>query len=77
LQRAESTFAQYQRLHLADGNGIEPLESISLGHLHVDELCVHAFYIRENQELLDGGVVAHIAVELGVGVAPLLRRLAE
>ena len=27
--------------------------------------------------MLDGGVVAHVAFELGIGFAPLLRRLAE
>ena len=43
----------------------------------MDELGVQAFDVGEHEQLLDGGVVAHVAVELGVGVAPLFGGLAE
>jgi hypothetical protein len=38
---------------------------------HVDQFGVHAFEVGQDEELLDGGVVAHVAIEFGVGVAPL------
>jgi hypothetical protein len=37
----------------------------------VDELGVHAFDVGEDEELFDGGVFAHVAVEFGIGGAPL------
>lgn len=43
----------------------------------MDELGVHAFYVGQHQQLFDRGVLAHVAVELGVGIPPLLRGLAE
>ena len=44
--------------------------------LHVDELGVEAFQIGQHKELLDG-MGAHVAVELGIGVAPLFGGPAE
>jgi len=43
----------------------------------VNEFGVHALDIGEHQQLLDGGVLAHVAIQLGVEVAPLLGRLAK
>ena len=66
-----------QHLHLADGDLIEPLEPVALRQRHVNEFSVHALDISQHKELLNGGVVAHVAVELGIGVAPLFRRLTK
>ena len=66
-----------ERLHLPDGDLIEPFQAVALRQGHVDELGVHALNIGQHQQLLDGGVVAHVAFELGIGVAPLLGGLAE
>ena len=56
---------------------IKPLEPVALRQRHVGELGVHALDIGEDEELFDGGVVAHVAIELGIDVTPLLRGLAE
>ena len=45
--------------------------------LHVDEFGVHVFNIGQHQQLFDCGIVAHVAVHLGVGVTPLFGGLAE
>ena len=45
--------------------------------MHVDELGIEAFQIGEHEELLDGGVVAHVAIEFGIGVAPLFGGVSE
>ena len=66
-----------ERLHLANRNRIEPFEPAALRQGHVDKLRVHSFNVGQHEQLLDGGVVAHVAFELGVGVAPLLRSLTE
>ena len=66
-----------ERPHLADGDGVELGEAFAGGEGHVDEFGVEAFEVGEDEELLDGGVVAHVAVELGVCVAPLAGGVAE
>ncbi len=45
--------------------------------LHMDELGVHVFEVGEDEKLLETGVVAHVAVLTGVGVAPLVGGLSE
>jgi hypothetical protein len=47
FQLARSTVAS-QRLHLPDGDLIEPFESVALRQAHMDELCVHAFDFGEH-----------------------------
>ena len=64
-------------LHLADGDLVEAFEAVALGQAHVDELGVHALNVREDEELFDGGIFAHVAVEFGVGIAPLPCCLSE
>lgn len=66
-----------ERLHLPDGDLIEPFQPVALRQGHVDELGVHAFDVGEHEQLLDGGVVAHVAFELGIRIAPLPGGLAE
>jgi len=56
-----------ERLHLADGNCVEPFEPVVLRQGHVDELGVHALDIGQHQQLLDAGVFAHVAFKLGIG----------
>ena len=62
---------------MADGDLIEAFQALALGQAHVDKFCVHSLGIGEDEKLLDGGVVAHVAFKAWVGVAPLLRGLAE
>ena len=64
-------------LHLADGDLVEPFQAFALRQFHVDELRIHAFEVDQNQKLFDCRVIAHISVEFGVGLAPLLGGLAE
>ena len=44
---------------------------------HMDEFGIHAFDVGKHEQLFDGGMVAHVAFEFGVGVTPLFRCLAE
>ena len=53
-----------QRLHLADGDFVEPLQPVTLGQLHGDELGVEVFQVGEDEELLDRGVVAQVRARL-------------
>jgi hypothetical protein len=43
----------------------------------MDKLGIHAFDVGQHEELLNGGVVADVAVKLRISVAPLSGRLAE
>ena len=54
---------------------IEPLQTFALRQSHVNELGVHAFHIGEDEQLLDAGVIADVAFQLGVGITPLPRGL--
>ena len=62
---------------MPDGDGVESFQSIALWQVHVDELGVHTFDVGQYEELFDGRVVTHVALELRIGIAPLLRGLAE
>ena len=53
------------------------MQAIALGEPHVNKLGIHALEVCQYQQLLDAGVVAHIAVEFRVNLAPLLRGLPE
>jgi hypothetical protein len=44
---------------------------------HIDQFSVHTFDVGQYQQLLDAGVIAHVALQLGVGVAPLFGGEAE
>jgi len=62
---------------LGDGDFVELPQLLGRGQALADEDGVEAFKIDEDDELLDGSVVAHVAVCVGVGVAPLRGGLAE
>lgn len=66
-----------KHLHLADGDFVEAFEALALRQRHMDQFGVHALDVGQHQQLLDAGIVTHVAVQLGVGVAPLLGGLAE
>ena len=66
-----------ERLHLANGNRVEPLDAVALRQRHVNELGVHVLEVREDEKLFQRGVVAHVAVLAGIGVAPFAGGLAE
>src|SRR5262245_11261320 len=63
--------------HLTDGDLVETYQPLSRQQMHVQELGIETLDISQNEKLLDGGVVAHVAIEFGIGIAPLPRRLAE
>ena len=62
---------------MSDGDGVEFGDAFALRELHVDELGVEAFEVGEDEELFDGGVVTHVAVEAGIGIPPLAGGEAE
>ena len=64
-------------MHLADGDAVELDEAGCGRKLHVDELRVEALQICQHQELFDRCVVAHIAVEFWISIAPLFGGQAE
>lgn len=64
-------------LHLPDGNLIKPFQPFALWQIHVDELGIHALNVGQHEQLLDGGVFAHVAVQFRIGVAPLPGGLAK
>ncbi len=43
----------------------------------MDELGIHTLDVGQHQQLLNAGVISHIAVKPGVGIAPLPCSLAE
>ena len=63
--------------HLGDGDFVQLEQALRLGQALPDEDGIEAFEVGEDDELLQRGVVADVAVGVGVGVAPLLRGLAE
>jgi hypothetical protein len=58
-------------------NLIQALEPFTLRQSHVNELGVHSFDVGQHEQLFHGRILAHVAFESDIGVAPLLRRLAE
>ena len=62
----------FQHLHLLDGYPIELHEAFALRHTVVDEHGVDVLHVREADEFIDGGIVADIAFQVRIGLAPLL-----
>ena len=62
---------------VANGDLVQALQALALRQAHVDELGVHGLDVGQHQQLLDAGVIAHIAVQAGVGITPLPGGLAE
>ncbi len=60
-----------QAAHLLHGLGIEGFEPFGLGQALLDEECIHALEVGEDDELLHRGVVAHVAEQGFVGLSPL------
>ena len=67
-----------ERFHLAGGEWrvaggdvVELFEPVVLGQFHVNELGVQASDVGEHQQLFEGGVLVHVAIPRGVGVALL------
>ena len=56
---------------------VQPLEPLTLRQGHVNELGVHPLDVGEHEKLFDGGVIAHVAIQFRIGLAPLLGRLAK
>ena len=56
---------------------IQPLEPFALRQSHVNELRVHAFHVGKDEQLLHARVIADVAFQLGIGVAPLPRGVAK
>ena len=66
-----------QGLQLTDRNLVQPHQTVGLGDSHADELGVHALDVGQHQQLLDGRVIAHVAVQRRVGLPPLFGRQTE
>jgi len=77
LFQAFSLVGGEQGAHLGDGDAVECGEAFGLGQTFADEDGVEALEIRQDDELLQRGVVADVAIGVGMSVAPLLRGLAE
>jgi len=73
--RADAAFEQ--GAHLGDGDAVERCEAFRLWQSLTDEDGVQAFEVGEDNELFERGVVADVALGVGVGVAPLLGGLSE
>ena len=43
----------------------------------MNEFCIHPLDIGQHQQLLNGGVAAHVAFHFGVGIPPLFGCMAE
>jgi len=55
------------------GNDVEAPDAVTLRQRHMDELGVHVLEVCEDEELLQCGVVPHVAVFAGVDLAPFAR----
>jgi len=66
-----------QQSHLANGDGVQLLETFSLGQAHLDELRIQTLHVRQHEKLLYGSAIPHISVESGIRVAPLFGGLAK
>ena len=66
-----------QHLHLADGNGVELCQTLRLRDSFVDEHRVQVLQIGQAHELRNVGIVADVAFELRMGIAPLFGRHPE
>ena len=67
----------HERLHLADGDGVQLFDSIVLRQVHVDEFGIHALQIGQNKQLLEGCVVAHVPVNARISFSPFSGGLTE
>ena len=54
-----------------DGNLIEFDESFALWHTVVDEDRIEVLHVRKADELINGGIVADITLEVWIGFTPL------
>ncbi|ADV43320.1 hypothetical protein Bache_1313 [Bacteroides helcogenes P 36-108] len=60
----------FQKLHLFYGYPIEAEKPLMLRDAVVDEDGIQILHIREANQLVDIGIVAHVAFEVGMCVAP-------
>ena len=59
---------------MGDGDVVESGEALGLWQALADEDGVQAFEVGEDDELLQRGVVAEVALGDGIGIAPLFWR---
>ena len=67
----------FQHCHLMDGDCIEPAKPFCLWKPIVYENGVQAFHIGQADELVNGGIITNVSLEIGIGVPPFSRRHAE
>lgn len=77
LFQAFEIFCCKQGAHLGDGDFIELKESLGLAQALADEDGIEALEVCEDDKLLKRRMVADVAFGIGMGIAPLLRGLAE
>ena len=66
-----------QQPHLANGDSVQLLETLSLGQAHLDELRIQTLDVRQYEKLLYRSAIAHVAFHSGIRVAPLFGGLAK
>ena len=54
-----------------DGNAVEAHEAVALRYALVDEHGIDVLHVRQTDEFVHGGIVADVALQVGMGVAPL------
>ena len=60
-----------QGSHLSDGDLVELCQSFLGGDALANQHGIDAFQIGKDNELLHGGVISHIALEIGSRASPL------
>ena len=60
-----------------DGYLVQAFQALALRDAVADEDGVEIFKVGEADKLVDGGIVAHVAFLVGVGIAPFLGGNAE
>ena len=66
-----------QDLHLLDGNLIEFDKPFTLWNTLVDKHGIDILHIWQAYQFVDGGIVTDIALQVGIGLSPLLGGHAE
>ena len=62
---------------MGDGDFVQLEQTLRLGQALTDEHGIEALEIGEHDKLLQRGVVANVALGVGMGIVPLPRGLAE
>ena len=67
----------FKHFHLLNGNLIQLYQSLALGQALVDEHGIQVFHVRQADQLIDSGIVAYVALLVGIHLTPLFCRHAK